>query len=200
MAQLPQTKKGYLKGVKGAVIERLNLDGTIPTTPERHGIKTTQNIGIESKIVEGETSELRGGDAVLVSVEETDVITGAELKLTDARFDAKATELIAGGTLIEEVDGEDTRIIGWSSPTIEEQKERIPIMVEIYVQAYDSYGSREAYIKYVFYFGIGYAPTVNHEDNAWSTPEFTIKCKENSGQAKSTYEKFFVDSLPVELQ
>ena len=200
MPSLGQVKKGYLRGVKGIVIEPLKADGTKEDTPKRYGIKTPQEIGIEAVIVEGETSELRGGDVVLTQVTDPDIITGATLTMIDARYDAEATEMIAGGDVIEEVVGEDTEIVGWSMPLIADQAERVPFLAEVYVQSFNASGGKEGYVMYTFYFCTGYAPKVDHKDKEWSSPEFTIKCAENGGLAKPTYDKKFVDTLPDELK
>ena len=267
MPSLGQVKKGYLRGVKGIVIEPLKADGTKEDTPKRYGIKTPQEIGIEAVIVEGETSELRGGDVVLTQVTDPDIITGATLTMIDARYDAEATEMIAGGDVIEEVIeiaveaeavgtgdtstvefeldhtplpdtlvvflngttttdftltdnkisfgsapgsevaitanytySEDTEIVGWSMPLIADQAERVPFLAEVYVQSFNASGGREGYVMYTFYFCTGYAPKVDHKDKEWSSPEFTIKCAENGGLAKPTYDKKFVDTLPDELK
>ena len=83
------------------LITPLNEDGSKPyPVPEKHWIDTAQEVSVEAEVVEGESGELRGGDRILVRIEEDDIVVGATLGFTDARFDAKATELIAGGTLI----------------------------------------------------------------------------------------------------
>jgi hypothetical protein len=198
MATLPQIKRGYLKGIRGILVRKLNLDGTIPGTEEKHWIDTAQSAQVEMIIKEGETSSLRGGDRLLAEVKANDIVTGANLKFTDARFDAKATTLIAGGTLITATEGPDQRIIGWTAPTIAEQATRTPMEVQVFVPAYNSSGGINGYVQYTFYYGIGYPGNITHNDNEWSTPEFTVKCQENGGQGKSVYDKKFVDALPPE--
>jgi len=57
MPELGQIKKGYLRGVKGVVVEQLAADGSrVTPTPTRWGIKTPQEIGIEAVVSEGESS------------------------------------------------------------------------------------------------------------------------------------------------
>jgi len=191
-----QEKKGYLRGVRGILIIPLEEDGSEDADADSYWVDTAQEVGITAEVVAGESADLRGGDRLLVRVEEDDIVVGAELSFTDARFDAEATEIIAGGTLIE--DSENGEIIGWESPTIEEQGDRKPFEAEVYVQSYGSEGGRESYLKYTFRFCKGYAPNITHTDQDWGTPEFTIKARENPATEESTYQKELVDDLPSE--
>ena len=95
-----QVKKGYLRGVRGVLITELNADGSMPLVPEKWWIDTSQEVGIAAEVVAGESAELRGGDRLLVSIEEDDVITGATLTVRDAKFDARASVYIGGGSII----------------------------------------------------------------------------------------------------
>jgi len=198
MPKPTQVKKGYLRGVRGVLITPLNADGSKPyPAPEKHWIDTAQEVSVEAEVVEGESDELRGGDRILVRVEEDDIVVGAELGFTDARFDAKATELIAGGTLIYDGDNPDV-IVGWEAPKIEDQYNRKPFWADVFVQAYNAAGGREAYLMYSFRYCKGYAPNITHSDQEWGTPEFTIKARENPATGESTYKKEFVGVLPPE--
>lgn len=179
------------------LITPLNEDGSKPyPAPEKHWIDTAQEVSVEAEVVEGESDELRGGDRILVRIEEDDIVVGAELGFTDARFDAKATELIAGGTLIYDGNDPDV-IIGWDSPKIEEQYSKKPFEAEVFVQAFNAEGGREAYLRYTFRYCKGSAPNITHGDQEWGTPEFTLKARENPSTKESTYKKEFVSVLPL---
>lgn len=191
-----QVKRGYLRGVRGVLITPLNEDGSkLYPAPEKHWIDTAQEVSVEAEVVEGESGELRGGDRILVRIEEDDIVVGATLGFTDARFDAKATELIAGGTLIYDGNDPDV-IIGWDSPKIEEQYSKKPFEAEVFVQAFNAEGGREAYLRYTFRYCKGSAPNITHGDQEWGTPEFTLKARENPSTKESTYKKEFVSVLP----
>ena len=192
-----QVKRGYLKGVRGLLITPLNLDGSMPDNPEDYWIDTAQSVGIEAEVIEGESSDLRGGDKVLTRVEEEDVVVGVNLSFTNARFDALATTYIAGGTLITETDGDDEIPIGWEAPTIEEQGEKTPFEAKVYVQSFNASGGKEGFLEYEFRYCKGSAPTVEHADQEWGTPEFEISARENPATGKSAYKKEFVDELPA---
>lgn len=190
-----QSKKGYLRGVRGIRLIKLLETGEKPAEPEIHWIDTAQEVGVEAEVVAGESADLRGGDRLLLRVEEDDSIVGVNLEIRDAKFDAKATELIAGGTLITDpaspIGSHD--IVGWEAPTIAEQADRIPFEAEVYIQAFDDQGGREAYLKYTFVFCKGNAAEITHTDRMWGTPEFEIKARENPHTNKSTYRKEFID-------
>jgi hypothetical protein len=196
MADETQTKKGYLRGVRGVLLTRLNEDGSMPEELDRElwWVDTAQEVDVAAEIVAGESADLRGGDRLLLRIEEDDVIVGATLTFRDARFDAKAAEFIGGGTLI--VDPLTDEILGWDAPTVEEQATKDPFQAEVYVQSYNEAGGREAYLKYTFRYCKGNPAEVSHSGRSWGTPEFTIKARENPATLESTHKKEFVDELP----
>lgn len=196
-----QKMDGYLRGVRGILVTELNENGSYPTGDTSHWIDTAQQAELSAEVVTGETADLRGGDRLLLRLEEDDYVVGVNLTFTDARFDIEATELIAGGTVIvatsaDVVSGEIEvgDFIGWVSPTIEEQGTRTPFQADVYVQSFDEYGGREAYLVYTFTYCRGRMPEASHSDRGWGTPEFEIKARANSGLEKSTYQKLFVAS------
>lgn len=191
---MAQTKRGYLRGVRGLLITPLNPDGSMLTSPKAHWIDTAQEVSIEAEVVEGESADLRGGDRLLARIEEEDVVVGVTLGFTDARFDAEATVLLAGGTLIME----DDEVIGWEAPTIEEQSSRAPFQAEVYVQNYNASGGKDGFLKYTFRYCKSRVPNISHGDQEWGTPEFTVIARENPATGESVYKKEFVDALPAE--
>lgn len=199
MATLPQAKSGYLRGCRGLLLTPLNPDGSMPSNPVKYAVKTSQSVSVELETVEGESAELRGGDRTLVWYEEHDVVVGANLTFTDARFDAQVAQIIGGGQLITQNDGAGERVIGWAAPTIEEQAQRIPFQMELYVANYNSSGGIDGYLKYTFPYCIGYAPNIEHEDQDWGTPEFEIRARQNPSTGAPYVTKEFVDTLPPEL-
>lgn len=201
MPTLPQAKTGYLKGVRGLVLTPLNPDGSMPGSPTKHAIKTAQSASVEPETVEGESGELRGGDRVLARFEEHDVVVGVNITFTDARMDAMAAQIIAGGQLITQDDGSgNQQVIGYAAPTIEEQAQRIPFQAELYVANFNKSGGVDGFIKYTFPYCIGYAPSIEHQDQEWGTPEFEIRCRENPATGESYCRWEFVEQLPAELQ
>lgn len=195
-----QYRTGYTRGIKGAVIEVLQSDGSAVTpTPTRYGIRTPQEIGYEFEVVEGAEDQLRGGDIILCNVKENDVIVSANLSITNAKFDLEATYHIAGGTLVtEEIDLVDYNN-GWEFPTISEQATKTPFKLELYIQNFNASGQQDSYMQIDFWYNKGYMASVNHSDQEWGTPEIEIKAEENGAQSKSIMSVGWTDSLPTEL-
>ena len=195
-----QKMDGYLRGVRGILVTELEEDGSYPTTETSHWIDTAQQAELSAEVVTGETADLRGGDRLLLRLEEDDYIVGVNVTFTDARFDIEATDLIAGGTIIVATEADVVAgkievgdLIGWVAPTVEEQGTRTPFQADVYVQSFDEYGGREAYLVYTFTYCKGRMPEASHSDRGWGTPEFEIKARANPGLEKSTYQKLFID-------
>lgn len=199
---MTQKLKGYLRGVRGVLVTEIDQEGNNVEDGSSHWVDTAQQVEIEAEVVDGESADLRGGDRLLLRVEEDDIIVGADLTFRDARFDAEATTLIGGGELIiadaadaaSSTNIDEGDYIGWVAPTIEEQATRTPFQADVYVQSFDDKGGREGYLVYSFAYCRGRMPQVSHSDRSWGTPEFEIKARENSGKAISTYQKRFVSA------
>jgi len=199
MPAVKQQKSGYVKGVKGIVITGLLETGAADVTAVAHGIKTAQKASIEVQYEEGEKSTLRGGDSILCVVEDSDTITGVTMKFTNAKFDADATLIIQGGTLIQDDTDPDSPItIGWEAPMTADAKPN-PFKAEIYARNYNSSGIVDGYVKVTVPYCTGKMSSLAYADNEWSTPEFEIKGKENSALSMGCYRKEFVAALPTEL-
>lgn len=199
MAQLAQNKRGYIRGVRGCVITSLNADGTMPGTPTVVGVKTAQEIGVETEVEEGESSTLRGGDKVLARVKDPDTIVGVKLTLKDARFDAHALQAVSGGTLVTVVEGADTRVVGWEAPTIEAQQTPPVFQAEVYAQSHDARSASEGFMKYTFFFCRGVIKGASLSDKEWSAPEFNVSAQQNPSLTSGVYRGEFVAALPAEL-
>lgn len=201
MTTLPQVKKGYIRGVKGAVVTGLNSDGTAKdpaATP--YGIKTAQQINVSVVSEAGNAATLRGGDGILTYVKDPDTIVAINLTLMNARFDAHAMEEIAGGTLITEPEDTDERVIGWESPSIEDQQDPPHFKLEVYATNYNARGGKDGYIKHTFYYGRATFGNENLQDQNWSIPEMKIECFQNPSTATGgPHKKEFVAELPAQL-
>lgn len=195
---LPQLRLGYIRGVRGAVVQTLNADGTNAAPIVRFGIRTAQQVSVETVSEGGEDSRLRGGDRVLARVKDPDTIVGVNLTLQNARFDARAIQLIAGGTLITVVEGPDTRIIGWEAPTIAAQQNPPWVRIEVYAVNHNAVGGIDQFLMYTFRYCRGSFGNETLQDQNWVIPELNIECMENP-QGGGVYRKEFVAVLPAEL-
>lgn len=200
MAQLPQNKSGYLRGVRGLVVTRINSDGTPDGAAVPYGIKTAQQVGVSVVVESGNATVLRGGDKVLAYVKDPDTVVAVNLAFQNARFDAKAIQTLAGGTLIEVAEGTDTRIVGWEAPTIEAQQNPPYFKAEVYAVNHSARGGGvDGYIKYTFYYCRATFGNETLQDQNWVIPEMNIECLENPSLSGGVYKKEFVAALPAEL-
>lgn len=198
MAVLPQVKTGYVRGARGAVVTALNPSGAPVTPAITHGIRTAQQVAVERVDEAGEAATLRGGDQILSRVEEPDTVVGVNLTLQNARFDARAIQLIAGGTLITVVEGADTRINGWEAPTIAAQQNPSYFRLAVYAVNHTATGGMDGFVMYTFPYCRATFGNETLQDQNWVIPELNIKCSENP-QGGGVYRKEFVAVLPPEL-
>jgi len=199
MTQLPQNKRGYIRGVRGLIVTRINSDGTDDAGATPYVMSTPQQIAIEAQVVSGEESILRGGDKLLARVKDPDIVVGVNLGLQDARIDAQGIETLAGGTLVEVIENGDTRIVGWEAPTVEAQNDPPYFKAEAYAASFKARGVVEGYIKYTFFYCRAAFGNETLQDQQWLIPELNIEVTENPALTGGVYRKEFVDSLPAEL-
>lgn len=105
MTEPVQVKRGYLRGVRGVLLTELEQNGAPKLGADPYWVDTAQEVDVAAEVVAGESADLRGGDRLLLRIEEDDTIVGATLTFRDARFDGMASELIGGGSLIVEAVG-----------------------------------------------------------------------------------------------
>ncbi len=197
---LPQIKKGYIRGVRGVIITPINEDGADKEpTSTPYGMKTAQRIGVGVVSEAGGASVLRGGDKVLAYVKDPDTVVAVNLTLLNARFDAEAIKVLAGGTLITKTEDLDEQVVGWKAPSIEEQQTPPYFKAEVYAASHGSRGQVEGYIKYIFHYCRATFGDETLEDNQWSVPEMRIEVLENPTLTGGLYDKEFVDTLPAKL-
>jgi hypothetical protein len=182
-------------GAAGLITDQTaHLVGGTDQQGANYWVNTPEEVGYTAKVEAGAEDTLRGGDAVLTSVKDPDIVKGITLAIRDARFDAKLAEIIDGGTLIE--DGGE--IIGYTAPTVAAQATPIPFRAKVYVQSYNETGHREAYLAYNFVYCIGKLGNITHTDKAWGSAIFNVDASENPSTLASVYSKEFVDTLPTE--
>ena len=174
--------------------ETAHLIGGVDQQGANYWVNTPEEVGYTAKVEAGAEDTLRGGDQVLTSVKDPDIVKGITLAIRDARFDAKLAEIIDGGTVIE--DGGD--IIGYTAPTMAAQATPVPFRAKVYVQSFDETGHREAYLAYTFFYCIGKLGNITHTDKAWGASIFNVDASENPSTLVSVFEKRFVADLPAE--
>ena len=202
MARQEQVKTGYLRGVRGALITVLNADGSLPSSPEKYWVDTSQEATVEATMSDAESDNLRGGDRILVTLQEDSKITGVSIGFTDARFDAQLSTIIAGGKLITETTGVSpdtvTKAVGWDAPMMAESDDRVPFQIDIYVSNYTSGGRKDGYLCVTSPNCTGTVPNMSFADQTWAAEAFTITGSENTKTNIPAVRKKLVDALPTE--
>lgn len=195
---LPQIRTGYLRGVRGAVVTAINVDGSPVSPAVTYGIRTAQQVAVERVDEAGEAAVHRGGDQILSRFKEPDTIVGVNLTLQNARFDARAIQLIAGGTLITAVEGANTRINGWEAPTFTAQQNPPYFRIEVFAANHTATGAIDGFVRFTFPYCRGTFGNETLQDQNWVIPELHIECLE-SPQGGGVYRKEFIAALPPEL-
>jgi hypothetical protein len=190
------TNTGASTGAGIVLADGIVLTGGIDAQGSNYWVNTAEEAAYSMDVTKGAQDDLRGGDAVLTSVKDPDIVKGMAIAFKDARFDAMLAQIIDGGAII--TDGGN--IIGYTAPTIAAQANPIPFLMKVYVQSFGSQGSRETYLAYKFVFCKGKIGNGNHTDKTWSAQTFDITCAENPSTLASTYSKQFVDTLPAEAR
>lgn len=195
---LPQVRRGYVRGIRGFVVVALDAAG-VPAVPAvSYGVRTAQQVGIAVETEAGEAAVHRGGDSILARIKDPDTVVGLTLTLQDARFDARAIQLIAGGTLITIVEGPNTRINGWEAPTLAAQQNPPRFRLEAYSANYNSQGAIDGFVKYTFPFCRATFGNQTLQDQTWAIPELNVECAEPPAGG-GLYRIEFVPVLPTEL-
>lgn len=200
MPPVKQVKSGYIYGCRGMVIKSLLVTGVEDPAAVVHAIKTAQKAETDITFIAGEESSLRGGDTIIAVISERDKISGATIKFTNARFDADATTIVAGGSLVQDTTDPDNPVtIGWEAPKIADS-DPAPFFAELYAANYTAGGVIDGFWKITYPYCTGRLGTLTYGDKEWSTPSFEIKSTENPILNIACVRKEWVTQLPAELQ
>lgn len=199
MPPVKQVKSGYIFGCRGMVVTALLATGANNPAAVAHAIKTAQKAETDITFIAGEESSLRGGDTIIAVISERDKISGATVKFTNARFDADATVVVAGGKLIQDVTVPDDPVTtGWDAPMIGDS-DPAPFKAELYAANYTAGGVIDGFWRITYPYCTGRLGTLVYGDKEWSTPSFEIKSTENPILNIPCVRKEWVAALPAEL-
>ena len=192
-------KRGYIRGIRRAIIAPINSDGTLEDT-ETIVVDTPTAFGCEPQIKEGEKTELHGGDRLLMEIKDADVITGATLSITDARLNLKLQKLLASGSTTEEdVDGNTT---SWDLGTIETQQTEWEsgsnaLKIDLLIRNYNETGNPDGYLLMKFRYGKGKPASIDGQQKEFSSPEYEIVCEQSPHITdKGAYGFELIETLP----
>ncbi len=184
-------------GVKKLVLTELNADGTVKAGGMVVTVDTPQEVSFDPQVLEGNKTDLRGGDTFLGSVQEEDRLIGMNATFRDALLSYEAMKLIGGGTL----QGTAPDYTGYNAPTLSEQASpRSPFKAEIYCSRYPKGAQREGaqsgYTKVTLWYAKGRVPAFTLADRGFVVPSYTLKGTENAGLSKGPFSIEDVAALP----
>lgn len=181
-------------GVALVVLTELKQDGSTKTGGKVVRIDSPQQVQYSANIKEGQETELRGGDRLITTVKEDDVLTSLTATFQDAKLNIDAMVLIGGGT----VTGSGESAV-YDAPTMSDTS-RTPFMAEIYSTIYGdgakTAGDIEGYKKVTLNYAKGRIPAFTQQDRAFLVPSYTITSTENSSTGKGPFSIETVASLP----
>jgi len=196
MARLDQARRGYLRGIRGVQLTRLDANYQ-PNTQDSAIISTATQATFEAIVVDGPREALRGGDRVLAYYAERSHIVGHTIRLVDARGHLLSLYIVQGGTLIEEPAGTDTQIVGLRAPRVGEQHTGPYFEMVAYQASFNVSGGVEGYLKHVWPFCFAVVQRFNVADQEWTAPEIEVTAVEMPDGSRPFYEVEFVQAADV---
>lgn len=189
-------------GVKLMVLTELEVGGAEKTGGKVVKIDTPQEVSFDPQITEGSKQELRGGDRLLATVKEQDLLTGINATFKDAVLNYEAMEIIGGGKAITTGVEPDITVTGYEPPTLVEQAAaRAPFKVDVYVSEYaagtHTEGDIAGYTKITLWNCAGKIPTFAAQGKAFMVPSYTIKSEDNDAQEKPCFTMDHAEALPA---
>lgn len=181
-------------GVRLVVLTELKQDGSAKTDGKVVRIDSPQQVQYSANIKEGQETELRGGDRLIATVKEDDVLTSLTATFQDAKLNIDAMALIGGGTVTG--TGATAK---YDAPTMSDTT-RTPFMAEIYSTIYGdgakTAGDIEGYKKVTLNYAKGRIPAFTQQDRNFMVPSYTITSTENGSTGKGPFSIETVASLP----
>ena len=182
-------------GVKLVVLTELNQDGSAKVDGKTIRIDSPQEVSYSPNIKEGSEQELRGGDKLIATVKDDDVLTSITATFKDAKLDIDAMALIGGGTVTGTGD-----TAKYAAPKMSETT-RTPFKAEIYSARYadgsNTAGDIAGYIKVTLNYAKGKIPSFAQGDKAFAVPSYTIVGTDNRSTQASCYSIERVAALPA---
>ena len=154
--------------------------------------QTASNLDAELQISEGEAVELIVNGRLIAQKRAKDVVTGAQLTVSDNVFAPEIVEFIQGGKF--EVD-ENGEFKSYSAPLAGEEAKPTKFDFNVYTAQRDMAGDVVSYMKVCFVGCTGRPVNIKLENGAFFAPEYTIVSAPNNGE--SAYTITAVEELPT---
>ena len=133
-----------------------------------------QTINITPAYIDGNQADLRGGDAIVASIQEEDTFKGVNLAMSLATVEADLKAAMVGG-----VDATNK----WSAPK-DSTEMPYPFKLEVWVTNYtesDSESTADGYVKHDFAFcKRGRLGNKDLDQQAFSNEQYTFEARKNS--------------------
>lgn len=183
-------------GVALMVLTELKQDGSTNADGKVIRISTPQQVQYSPNIKEGQETELRGGDKLIATVKEPDLLASITATFQDAVLDIEAMALIGGGTVTGTGDG-----AVYDAPSSSDTSQT-PFMAEIYSAVYKdgshNAGDIDGYRKVTLNYCKGRIPSFSQQDRAFMVPSYTITSWKNDSTSKGPISISTATSLPSE--
>ena len=163
-----------LYGVRQIQVTPLLDDGS--ADPSASAISSTkiQTINITPVYIDGNQTDLRGGDNVVASIQEDDKFKGVNLSMNLATVEAELKQVMVGGTYDDDE--------GWEAP-IDDSEMPFPYKLEVWQANYtesDSESTADGYIKHIFNFcKRGRLGNKDMDQQTFSVENYTCEARRN---------------------
>ena len=185
-----------LYNIKRVTLELLDeTTGLIKEGENPVVIDTAEEAKLKAVISKGAEKILRTEDRIIATATQPDLTYGYEVELKDNTFSIEILGLVEGGTIkYDETD--ETKIIGYDSPLLDEGSLCKPFATNIYVEERKG-SSLVGYVKLTLNYCLGKAPEFEFKKGEFYSPTFSIDARENTLANKPIKNIEFIKTLPT---
>lgn len=152
---------------------------------------TSDEVGQEPKISEGQEQELRSKNRILAQNVTEDLVLGYDLTLKDVVVEPEIFATCDGGKLVWD---ENKTHFAYSGPKTGEVVTRKRFTTDIWTEEKDADGETLGYQRFRFPGCKGSPVKFTHKDNAFFAPEYSLRSRPKLGQSPVDIASF--DELP----
>ncbi|MBY6900189.1 hypothetical protein [Clostridium botulinum] len=160
-------------------------------------IQCDSEVETDPEISQGQEKQLRDDQKILATASTPDLLYGYKLKMKNTTFELTVAALIEGGIIRYDKD-DPTKIVGYDTPMLSEGSKIKPFKADIFVANYEGEDIKN-YAKVTFNKCTGKAFKMGFKKDFFS-PEFEVKCRENTKAKLPIKSIEFVDSLPQDIE
>ncbi len=165
---------------------------TIQTDDDEFGFTTSNQVEVEVQTEDQDAVRLVVKGRLIAQKKQQKIVVGNQITLHDNVFNADLVEILQGGTVTKDGQG---NVTGYTPPLAGDDYEPTEFILNIYTPQYDAAGKIVKYEKIAYPNCTGQPVALNSEDNAFRAPEYVIDSAPESGEAP--YDLTYVSSLPT---